>query len=106
VVIGCSVLRSYNYYITHGIDTDHIAPLDRSWIDRVLALISTRLRQGKDDIITCLVDEMRDDYLLSVKKSIIDFVLRDPRSDVQDLVYQTELSLLRRLKKLYTLRCS
>jgi len=70
----------------HGIDTEHIAPLDRSWIARVLALLATRLRQNKDDLITCLIDEMRDDYLLSVKKAIIDFVLRDPRSDVETMV--------------------
>ena len=76
----------YNYYITHGIDTEHIAPLDRSWIERVLALLAPRLRHNKDDLITCLIDEMRDDYLLSVKKAIIDFVLRDPRSDADALV--------------------
>ena len=76
----------YNYYITHGIDTDHIAPLDRSWVGRVLALLAPRLRHDKDDLIGCLVDEMRDDYLLGVKKAIVDFVLRDPRSDVQQLV--------------------
>lgn len=82
----CAVTCRYNYYITHGIDTEHIAPLDRSWIERVLALLAPRLRRNKDDLITCLVDEMRDDYLLSVKKAIIDFVLRDPRSDVEIMV--------------------
>jgi len=76
----------YNYYISHGIDTEHIASLDRSWIERVLALLAPRLRQGKDDLINCFIDEMRDDYLLSVKKAIIDFVLRDQRSDVEALV--------------------
>ena len=29
---------------------------------------------------------MRDNYLLSVKKSIVDFVLRDPRANVQEKV--------------------
>jgi len=83
------VLRRYNYYITHGIDTEHIAPLDRSWIGRVLDLLAPRLRQDKDELITCLVDEMRDDYLLSVKKAIIDFVLPDPRSEIAVMVSLT-----------------
>ena len=49
-------------------------------------LLAPRLRQNKDDLIGCLIEEMRDDYLLSVKKAVIDFVLRDPRSDIEALV--------------------
>ena len=85
-VVESDVLYRYNYYITHGIDTEHIAPLDRSWIERVLALLAPRLRQDKDELITCLTDEMREEYLLSVKKAIIDFVLRDPRSEIETMV--------------------
>ena len=87
---SASVVRRYNYYISHGIDTEHIAPLDRSWIERVLALLAPRLRQDKDDLITCLTDEMREDYLLSVKKAIIDFVLRDPRSEIETMVWRRQ----------------
>jgi len=76
----------YNYYISHGIDTEHLAPLDRSWIERILALIAPRLRQHQDELIGCLKEEMREDYLLSVKKAIIDFVLRDPRGEGEALV--------------------
>jgi len=86
ILIAVLLLCRYNYYITHGIDTEHIAPLDRSWIARVLALLAPRLRQDRDELIVCLIDEMREDYLLSVKKAIIDFVLRDPRTDVAPLV--------------------
>jgi len=86
--LQCCAVR-YNYYISHGIDTEHIASLDRSWIERVLTLLAPRLRQGRDELITCLVDEMKEDYLLSVKKAIIDFVLRDPRTDVQPSVILT-----------------
>ena len=37
------------------------------------------LQCGHDPTIEILSDEMREDYLLSVKKAIVDFVLRDPR---------------------------
>ncbi|GCC28735.1 hypothetical protein chiPu_0007169 [Chiloscyllium punctatum] len=71
------ILRYY-YYINHGIDTDHVAPMEDSWLEDVLSLVPLRL---KTHIVTIesLSDEMKEDYLLSVKKAIVDFVLRDPR---------------------------
>jgi len=89
-------MRRYNYYITHGIDTEHIAPLERSWVERVLALLAPRLRQNHDDLTACLTEEMRDDYLLSVKKAVIDFVLRDPRSDIEAVVSIYRPTFIRR----------
>ncbi|ELK27728.1 Dynein heavy chain 7, axonemal [Myotis davidii] len=71
------ILRYY-YYIHHGIDTDHIAPMEDSWLENVLNLVPQHLKVLTDSILT-LSDEMREDYLLSVKKSIVDFVLKDPR---------------------------
>ena len=38
---------------------------------------------------------MKDDYELSVKKAIVDFVLRDPRSDVEASVYATSIGFNR-----------
>ncbi|XP_052236951.1 dynein axonemal heavy chain 7-like isoform X2 [Dreissena polymorpha] len=72
------ILRYY-YYIHHGIDTEHVAPMEDSWLENVLALISTELKEGHNETIDNLSDEMREDYLLSVKKAIVDFVLKDPR---------------------------
>ncbi|XP_006082785.1 LOW QUALITY PROTEIN: dynein heavy chain 7, axonemal [Myotis lucifugus] len=71
------ILRYY-YYIHHGIDTDHIAPMEDAWLENVLNLVPQHLKVLTDSILT-LSDEMREDYLLSVKKSIVDFVLKDPR---------------------------
>ncbi|XP_028924872.1 dynein heavy chain 7, axonemal isoform X6 [Ornithorhynchus anatinus] len=71
------ILRYY-YYIHHGIDTEHVAPMEDSWLEHVLDLVPPQLKIFTDSILS-LSDEMREDYLLSVKKSIVDFVLRDPR---------------------------
>jgi len=71
------VLRYY-YYIHNGIDTEHVAPLENSWLKSVLDLVPDRLKFFKRSVDK-LSEEMREDYLLSVKKAIVDFVLRDPR---------------------------
>ncbi|XP_078307189.1 dynein axonemal heavy chain 7 isoform X1 [Panthera onca] len=76
------ILRYY-YYIHHGIDTDHVAPMEDSWLEHVLNLVPQHLKVLTNSILT-LSDEMREDYLLSVKKSIVDFVLKDPREKEDD----------------------
>ncbi|XP_067117728.1 dynein axonemal heavy chain 7 [Osmerus mordax] len=76
------VLRYY-YYIRNGIDTEHVAAMEDSWLENVLDLVPTHLKM-LTKTIEHLSDEMREDYLLSVKKAIVDFVLRDPRMNDEE----------------------
>ncbi|CAH0689857.1 unnamed protein product [Chilo suppressalis] len=74
-----NMLRYY-YYLRYGIDTIHVAPLDNRIILRVHNLISPKLKKWKDTLFTC-TDEMREDFMMSMKKAIVDFVLKDPNTE-------------------------
>lgn len=62
--------QRYYYYIHNGIDTEHVAPMEDIWLEHVLDLVPDELKIGHDVTIENLSDEMREDYLLSVKKAI------------------------------------
>ena len=66
---------SYNFYISNGIDTDHIAPMEEAWLEHILLLLDDQLKKGMQPTIDQLCDETREDYMVSVKKAIVDFVL-------------------------------
>ena len=66
----------YYYYIKHGIDTIHVAPLDKRVLNRVYKLIPKKLMKWTD-VLESITAEMKEDYITAVKKSVIDFVLGD-----------------------------
>ena len=93
------ILRYY-YYIHNGIDTEHVAPLENERLKNVLSLISQDLRKNHPQTVVDLSEEMKEDYLLSVKKAIVDFVLKDTREqdqvDPKQVVaeYKSELNIV------------
>ncbi|XP_041972117.1 dynein axonemal heavy chain 7 isoform X2 [Aricia agestis] len=83
-------LLRYYYYIKYGIDTIHVAPLDNKIILRVHKLIPIKLKKWKKTLLTC-TDEMREDFMMSMKKAIVDFVLKDPNTEESLQEDDTEL---------------
>ena len=70
----------YYYYIQNGIDTDHVSPLEADWIENIFALVPNIVKtQPYSRSMEDLSDEIQEIYLTSVKKAIVDFVLRDHR---------------------------
>lgn len=72
-------LLRYYYYIMHGIDNVHIGPIDVKMMKNIIALVPVKWREHFPEILTQLEKDALDDYMLSVKKSIVDFVLQDPQ---------------------------
>ena len=65
------------YYINNGVDTEHVAPLEDSWITHILGRVgspsggsATGMVGRFTGSVELLSDEVREEYLLSVKKSI------------------------------------
>ncbi|KAF7280376.1 hypothetical protein GWI33_006107 [Rhynchophorus ferrugineus] len=66
----------YYYYVKHGVDTVHVAPLDEKVLNRVLSLVPRKLRVWEDTLAKT-VDDVKEDFMMANKKAIIDFVLQD-----------------------------
>ncbi|GBG90867.1 hypothetical protein CBR_g51373 [Chara braunii] len=70
----------YQWYIMHGVDEAFIAPIKESWLSNTRALVSRNWRIPGDkarEIMSEIEAEVCQDYILSVKKGIVDYVLRD-----------------------------
>ncbi|VDN10597.1 unnamed protein product, partial [Dibothriocephalus latus] len=73
-----AILRYY-YYINNGIDTDHVAPMEEYWMNNMKKRIRASVKaEANHKLMEQIEDEIREDYILSVKKAIVDFVLKDP----------------------------
>ncbi|XP_046403325.1 dynein axonemal heavy chain 7-like [Ischnura elegans] len=78
------ILRYY-YYIHHGIDTIHVAPIEVSWLKNIYGLVPLHLKNRWATLVDELTDEIREDFLIAVKKAVVDFVLQDPAKGVPNL---------------------
>lgn len=43
-------LLRYYYYIHHGIDTIHIAPIEKSWLQHIYALVPEKLKKQTEGL--------------------------------------------------------
>ena len=65
----------------HGIDNQHIPPIEDVILKNILKLVPLKWKKKFKETLSKVVKEAIDDYTLSVKKSIVDFVLQDPLID-------------------------
>lgn len=68
------MIQRYYYYIHHGVDTAHIAPMEDDWIEHILRSVPGVLKERYPEDLEKLCEETRDRYLLSVKKAIGEFL--------------------------------
>ncbi|XP_058478991.1 dynein axonemal heavy chain 7 [Solea solea] len=67
----------YKYYIEHGIDLKNVAPLEVSWQENILGRLPSHLR-SLNTPLELLINEIHNDYMLSVKTAILKYTFRDP----------------------------
>ncbi|GAB1599971.1 hypothetical protein Ahia01_000274600, partial [Argonauta hians] len=72
-------LKRYYYYIENGIKSHNLAPLPEEWLEIVAELIPKHLseRRSLAKLKTQLWDEVDNDYKYSLRKGIVDYILKD-----------------------------
>ncbi len=72
-------LQRYYYYITNGIDTTHILDMSADTMANINRMLKEPLRTSNPSLMEALGGEVREDYHMSLKRAIVEFVLKDPR---------------------------
>lgn len=70
------ILRYY-YYLTQGIDDNYVGSMGTDILENILSIIPIKLRQKFKECLNDLVKEVKREYVLSIKKSVIEFVIGD-----------------------------
>lgn len=75
------MLCRYFYYVEVGVSAQHIAPFRQAWIENVLSLLPMEQPTHLDDdyyqqLLEEAVDEMKADYVYSMRKSIMDYIIK------------------------------
>eukprot|EP00899_Mesostigma_viride_P012092 jgi/Mesvir1/20884/Mv07961-RA.1 len=81
--VADEVIR-YQFYVEEGVEDSVLAPMKQEWVINAMELVpqqprGTLSQETFEGVIYACLDEMRGDYLRSVKKSILDYTLRDER---------------------------
>ncbi len=60
-----------------------MASINQAWFKRIMAMVPRRLLRNQREIKK-IHEEIKEDYLFAVKKSIVDFVLHEPEIDADE----------------------
>lgn len=75
-------LLRYYYYILHEIDDTHAGTLDSDTLKKITSMVSAEWQKRHDECSNRLIQEFKLDYVTSMKKSIVDFVLQEPFEEI------------------------
>jgi hypothetical protein len=67
--------------VTHGIDSSCIPPIEAQLLHKILSYISAELKKGRRHMIETLACEINDEYVFSIYKASVEYVLKDPREN-------------------------
>lgn len=71
-------LLRYYYYILHEVDDVHAGTLDSDTLKKITGMVSAVWRDRHREYFGRLIEEVKRDYVVSMKKSVVDFVLQEP----------------------------
>lgn len=74
-------VNRYYYYICNGVDTIHTASIEQVFIEAILDLVPSNLRDQFPDFANNLMIEIKEDFIKNIKKAIIEFALADPSEE-------------------------
>ncbi|KAK1121659.1 hypothetical protein K0M31_009971 [Melipona bicolor] len=87
------ILRYY-YYLTRGIDDAYVGPMDVDLLKNILRRIPTKWKDKFKESVNRLIKEVKEGYILNVKKSVIEFVIGDSTySSLKQAFERNELPL-------------
>lgn len=71
-------LLRYYYYILHEVDDVHAGTLDSDTLKKITGMVSAVWQARHGEYFGQLIKEVKRDYITSMKKSVVDFVLQEP----------------------------
>ncbi|KAM9347669.1 dynein axonemal heavy chain 7 [Symphorus nematophorus] len=81
-ILSC---QRFNDYIQKGLNLDDVAPLGDSWVESILDMVPCHLKSLSTPL-ELLIDEIKEEYLLTVKTAILKHTFRDPLENDKDKV--------------------
>lgn len=76
---GDKDINKYYYYIQNGIDTIHVTPLEEKIIANIMILIPKEFRHRFLEFVNDLLKEVENEFIVTMKKSIIEFAMINPQ---------------------------
>ncbi|KAG7196964.1 hypothetical protein KM043_000229 [Ampulex compressa] len=86
-----NILRYY-HYILHGVDDATVGSLDDGLLGKALTLLPYGWRKTYKDSLSKLIKELQEDYAMAIKKSVVDFVLREPSWEIAEFYHENACS--------------
>lgn len=76
-------LQRYHYYVEAGVHVQHLIQLESQWLQNILSLVprdtySSVSNESYDTLIELAVEEVQTDFACSMRKAIIDYLLKNP----------------------------
>ncbi|XP_076302983.1 dynein axonemal heavy chain 7 [Lasioglossum baleicum] len=68
-------LLRYYYYVTHGIEDVYVGSMETDLLGRILGMIPAKWRHKFQDLVSRLVKEVKEQYVMDVKRAVVEYVI-------------------------------